>query len=93
MSNQPEALCESKNMPTALRLADVIERGNYNHEDVIKAATELRRLHALNGELLGALKIARPYVSAALTETGSADAYHAERQVDIAIAKAEGEPK
>ena len=51
---------------------------------------ELRRLHAVNAELLEALKIARPYVSAALTDTGSADAYHAERQVDIAIARAEG---
>jgi len=44
-------------------------------------------------ELLEALKIARPYVSVVLTETGSANAYHAERQVDIAIARAEGEPK
>ncbi len=56
--------------------------------DVVDA---VRRLHAVNAELLEALKIARPYVSAALTETGSADAYRAECQVDIAIAKAEGE--
>ncbi len=42
--------------PTALRLADAIEQGNYNHEDVIKAAAELRRLSAVNAELLEALK-------------------------------------
>ena len=79
----------------ALRLADRLDHGWGN--DVLyarpAAATELRRLHAENQELLEALKIARPYVSAALTDTGSADAYHAERQVDIAIARAEGEPK
>lgn len=34
--------------PEALRLADWIERGNYNHEDVTKAAAELRRLHEEN---------------------------------------------
>ena len=58
--------------------------------DVVDA---VRRLHAVNQELLEALKIARPYVSAALAETASVDAYHAERQVDIAIAKATEEPK
>ena len=55
------------------------------------AKNEAARRAALYPELLEALKVARPYVSAALTNTGSADAYHAERQVDIAIAKAEGE--
>jgi hypothetical protein len=29
----------------ALRLSDWLERGNYNHEDAIKAAAELRRLY------------------------------------------------
>jgi len=80
--------------PEAHRLADALEAwtlGKPTHHR--EAAAELRRLHDLNGELLEALKVAQPYVSAALTETGSADAYHAERQVDIAIAKAEGEPK
>jgi hypothetical protein len=42
----------------ALRLADWLERGNYNHEDSTKAAAELRRLHAVNQELLEALKLA-----------------------------------
>jgi hypothetical protein len=55
------------------------------------AKDEAARRAALYPELLEALKIARPYVGAALTETGSADAYRAECQVDIAIAKAEGE--
>jgi hypothetical protein len=55
------------------------------------AKNEAARRAALYPELLEALKVAQPYVSAALTNTGSADAYHAERQVDIAIAKAEGE--
>jgi predicted nucleic acid-binding Zn-ribbon protein len=32
--------------PEALQLADWLEYGNYNHEDVIKAAAELRRLHS-----------------------------------------------
>lgn len=72
-----------------LRMADLIEAGQGD----AKVVAELRRLHAVNAELLEALKIARPYVSAALAETTSVDAYHAERQVDIAIAKAEGEPK
>jgi hypothetical protein len=36
--------------PEALRLAYWIERGNYNHEDVTKAATELRRLSAIENE-------------------------------------------
>jgi hypothetical protein len=78
--------------PEALRLADALASPLEDANDFADiAAAELRRLHAVNAELLEALKIARPYVSAALTNTGSADAYHAERQVDIAIAKAEGE--
>jgi hypothetical protein len=54
---------------------------------------ERDELRKVNAELLEALKSARPYVSAALAETALVDAYHAERQVDIAIAKAEGEAK
>jgi hypothetical protein len=34
----------------ALMLADWIERGNYNHQDVTKAAAELRRLSAIEDE-------------------------------------------
>jgi hypothetical protein len=81
------------NRHKALFLADVIKAdpASKTHHD--EAAAELCRLHALNGELLEALKSARPYVSAALAETGSADAYRAECQVDIAIAKATGEQR
>jgi hypothetical protein len=43
MSNQPEALCESKNMPTALRLADSLAAGFSDCGP--EAAAELRRLH------------------------------------------------
>lgn len=80
----------------ALFLADELEAplGTVLSSEVDRrAAAELRRLHSVNAELLEALKIARPYVSAALTETASVDVYRAELQVDIAIAKAEGEPK
>ncbi len=74
--------------PEALRLADRLEANFIRTQTELDTAAELRRLHAVNAELLGALKIARPYVSAALTETGSADAYRAECQVDIAIEQA-----
>jgi hypothetical protein len=67
--------------PTALRLANALEawtlgKPTYHR----KAAVELRRLHALNGELLEALKQA---------------ANHAywpdiEKQIRAAIARAEG---
>lgn len=55
--------------PEALRLAELIDRGNYNHYDVIEAAAELRRLHAVNQELLEALKLAE----AGLADIGDAD--------------------
>jgi hypothetical protein len=44
------------NRPEALRLADWCKTWNTQQHD--KAAAELRRLHALNGELLEALKLA-----------------------------------
>ena len=37
---------EPVNQPEPLPLADWLEQGNYSHEDVTKAAAELRRLHA-----------------------------------------------
>jgi len=43
--------------PEALVLADAIEKGNYFHEDVMYAATELRRLHEVNQELVEALEL------------------------------------
>jgi hypothetical protein len=33
-----------------VKLADVLEQGNYNHYDVMKAAAELRRLSAIGDE-------------------------------------------
>jgi hypothetical protein len=38
-----------------VKLADVLEQGNYNHYDVMKAAAELRRLSAENQVLQSAL--------------------------------------
>ncbi len=54
---------EPVNQPEALPLADLLGQGNYNHEDVTRAAAELRRLHAeverlreVAGQALGSLK-------------------------------------
>jgi hypothetical protein len=44
------------NRPEALRLADALDVGEISYTGMCKAAAELRRLHALNGELLEALK-------------------------------------
>jgi len=44
--------------PTALRLADALETRAITFRDKAVAAAELRRLHALNAELLEALKMA-----------------------------------
>jgi hypothetical protein len=79
--------------PTALRLAEWIERGNYNHYDVTKSAAELRRLHALNGELLEALKSAERAMSnkrfaAEVLEHDSV----VREMIRAAIAEATGEP-
>jgi hypothetical protein len=66
---------------TALRLANALEawtlgKPTYHR----KAAAELRRLHAVNGELLDALKLAWPQLIG-----------HVERTARAAIAKAEGQ--
>jgi hypothetical protein len=85
MSNQPEALCESKNMPTALRLADALDRW---HEGVFpcEAAEELRRPHAVNQEVLEALKQA---LEECIWPNERLSDVHAKARA--AIAKAEGE--
>jgi hypothetical protein len=67
---------------TALRLADALEAwtlGKPTHHR--EAAAELRRLHALNGELLEALR----KCSAQLTRLGYSANY-----ADAALVKAEG---
>ena len=80
----------STQQPEALRLAEILELGSrqFNNE----ASTELRRLHALNAELLEALKLNyaelssqwTPYIRANEKEVA---AMKAARDV---IAKAEG---
>ncbi len=42
--------------PEALRLADALDVGEISYTGMCKAATELRRLHELNQELLALLK-------------------------------------
>ena len=72
--------------PGALRLADKLEckTGHIGGPTMHDAATELRRLHALNQELLDALSAIRnsAYVPPALIGL-----------IDAAIAKGEGETK
>jgi hypothetical protein len=49
----------------ALRLADALDRGGYDTQmarNMEKAADQLRRLHAVNAELLEALKSAAEYL-------------------------------
>ncbi len=52
MSDQPEAL----------RMADTLETQALTFRDKADAAAELRRLHAVNAELLAALKSAAEYL-------------------------------
>jgi hypothetical protein len=47
---------------TALQLADALEATDYYEDLHEEAAAELRRLHALNGELLEALKSSAEYL-------------------------------
>jgi hypothetical protein len=64
---------------TALRLADALETQALTFRDKAEAAAELRRLHAVNQQLLEALKLALPQLIG-----------RAERTARAAIAKAEG---
>ena len=80
----------STQQPEALRLAEILELGSRQFND--EASTELRRLHALNAELLEALKLTyaelssqwSPYIRANEKEVA---AMKAARE---ALAKAEG---
>ena len=81
--------------PKALWLADAIERYNAGvHsqaivEDYSKAAAELRRLHALNVELLEAL---RRIADTSANKSGNGSPWvHWVDQARAAIAKADGE--
>jgi mevalonate kinase len=72
--------------PKALRLADQLDGPDTlcTAPDIFGAAAELRRLHAVNQELLEALKVLLPGAEAMGWNTDKARA---------AIAKAEGETK
>ena len=77
--------------PKALFLADVIKAdpASKTHHD--EAAAELRRLHALNGELLGALKF---YGSSCDATESTPCGYEGNlccKRARAAIARAEGE--
>jgi hypothetical protein len=71
--------------PEALFLADVLDSDPRSKSHHVEAAAELRRLHALNGELLEALKECLPYVGQILANTGSMDAYYTEAKACAAI--------
>ena len=72
--------------PEALRLAECLDEPLYlMHGQAHQAAAELRRLHALNGELLEALKRAHTWLQG--SEPGRA------QYLGEVIAKAEGEAK
>lgn len=79
------------NRPEALRLAALIQ-SRYGNDINDEAAAELRRLHAVNAELLEAL---RPFTKATLTYNGAIIGLMREDfdRARAAIARAEGEPK
>jgi hypothetical protein len=72
--------------PTAMRLADALD-DYWDKSRVQTAAAELRRLHAVNQELLEAL--------VSFTKSGYIKKQHPKRYAAAvaAIARAEGEPK
>jgi len=86
----------STQQPEALRLAEILELGSRQFND--EASTELRRLHALNAELLADMKAARQSMQVANdTPNGpiSDTIWHGPSEtlfdfMDYAIAKAEG---
>ena len=82
--------------PEALRLADTLEK-HLGGNTATQAAAELRRLHAVNQELLAALKMAEPLLQAMLNNIvrylPQYEKMPALDQVRAAIAKAEGVKK
>lgn len=73
--------------PEALRLAEALQTGSHHRPVLDRSAAELRRLHAVNQELLEALKDAL----CALDCCGKD--YPASSKARAAIAKAEGATK
>jgi hypothetical protein len=82
--------------PEALKLADTLEK-HLGGNTATQAAAELRRLHAVNQELLAALKMAEPLLQAMLNNIvrylPQYEKMPALDQVRAAIAKAEGVKK
>lgn len=79
--------------PEALRLADALEKFGYAETDEL-AAAELRRLHALNAELLEVLKLALFSHGKLLLTDPPQDpwkVYFVESKARTVIAKAEGQ--
>ena len=80
--------------PEALRLADVFEKEGYAvfTNDMQKAAAELRRLHAINAELVEALKLTYSELSSQWSPYIRANekAVAAMKSAREALAKAEG---
>ena len=80
--------------PEALRLADELEQTPRGYEPVTEAAAELRRLHAVNAELVVALKLALSAHGTLLLSDPPQEAwktYGVEVKARAAIAKATGE--
>lgn len=81
----------SEKQPEARRLADILDKVGGQFPVEAKAAKELRRLHEVNVELLGALKNARYRIADVLQEDdGQAfkEARRALRTIDTIISKA-----
>ena len=85
------------NKPEALRLADSLERMSLSTKWDKQAAAELRRLHEVNQELLEALNHAREGIKQMTAWELPDDKSHpwtdCLKQIDAAIAKAQGENK
>lgn len=72
------------NQPEALRLADELEIGGFDFLTQLEAVAELRRLHALNAELLTMLVEAANFIQPYSTGQDLLE------RIDAAIAKATG---
>jgi hypothetical protein len=78
--------------PKALQLADALYVGEISYTGMCQAAAELRRLHAVNQELLEALKLALSAHGVMLMSDPPQEAwktYGVEQKARAAIAKAE----
>lgn len=74
--------------PEALRLADELNKSNTNGKLCDEAAAELRRLYAVNQELLETLKDAHEHIFVALP-VGDKESDRVLQVIKTAISKAE----